>query len=622
MMHALPRRPRTSISLLALLLLLLLALTVLATSSTTNANAAEGEEGVAWRLEQPSPPPPPVGVPPSSTPIGLGNVGDIQFWAPNRGLLITPGNGSTIGAGLWAYDGVSWHQLSTVCGATDGRIGWAGPEDFWTISDGRPGQAADPKTGRPAPVEDNTLCHFAHGEVVKSYASPAFQANSYQPMHALGCLSASDCWFAGDPLPSPQAGEAFHLHWNGGALTAQPNPHGHAVESMRKFEGRLFESVRLAPGDQAAELETPLPSALHVINPSGVTPTFEPVLGAPLYSSEEFPEALDFLRLGADGEEMWAAAGPVREPPAHSSRAGVTVERYTGQWSHVLGPERPAPSAIDEDVVNSIAPVPGTSSAWLALDSHDDAQSPSPTASALLARVSADGTVETQTLPSEAEVAQGVGPKGAAKALTCPAANDCWMVTTQGWLFHLAPEGERTLARDSSSAFAGLITFRPADEGVPQVVPDAPPPDTSGLVETQAAKGGLTEIPTANESKVKAPLLSNIHSRLVHGTTLELRFHLAVKARVKLLAKRKQKTVASTPMRTFAGGNRKLLLALNRRRWPTKLDLQTHALEPLPLVSTRLPGNNTVGTGFVALPGTPTSAGSRSLVTPLGGLLP
>jgi hypothetical protein len=584
--------------------------------SPDQAVAAESEEGVAWRLEQPLPPEPPVGVPPSSTPIGLGDVGDIQFWAPNRGLLITPGNGSTVPAGLWAYNGQRWHELATVCGATDGRIGWAGPEEFWTISDGRPGQAADPKTGRPAPLEDNTLCHFAHGEVAGSYASPAFQANSYQPMHALGCLSPSDCWFAGDPLPSPQEGEAFHLHWNGGALSAEPNPHGHAVESMRKLEGQLFESVRLSPGDRAAEPETPLPSALHVINPRGVTPTFESVLGVPLYTSEEFPEALDFLRLGSDGEELWAAAGPVREPPAHSSRAGLTVERYAGQWTHVLGPERPAPSAIDEDVVNSIAPEPGTGGAWIALDSQDDALAPSPTAPALVAHVSADGTVETQTLPSEAEVAQGVGPKGAAKAISCPAFEDCWMVTTQGWLFHLAPEGARTLPRDGSSAFAGPITFRPPDEGVPQVVPDAPPPDTSGLVETQAAKTALTELQGATETKIRAPLISNIHSRLVRSTTLELRFHLAVKARVKLLAKRKAKVVASTPVRTFAGGNRKLLLTLNRRRWPTKLDLQSHALAPLPLVSTRLPGNNTVGTSAVTLTGLPLFGGEHSFANP------
>jgi hypothetical protein len=582
-------------------------------------------EGATWHLEQPAPPEPPVGVVGSGTPIGLGLVGDMQFWAPNRGLLITAGNGNTIPPGLWSYNGEKWHLLSNVCGASDGRIAWAGPEEFWTVSDGRPGQAANPKTGLPAPLEDNTLCHFAHGEVVGSYAAPAFQANSYQPMHAAGCISASDCWFAGDPLPEPENGEAFHVHWNGSSLTAEPSRQGHVIEGLSAFEGRLFESVRLSTLDApSAEFETPLPAALHVINPSGVSPTFEPVLGLPLYSSEEFPEALDYLHLGADADSLWAAAGPVAEPPSGSAHAKLTVLRNSsGAWRQLLGPEAKPPSAIAEDVVQSIAPEPGTEGAWLALASRDDIANP--TAQATIAHVASDGSVETQTLPSAAEAAEGIGPKGAAKAIVCPAAEDCWLITTQGWLFHLAPEDRRQLPAgevDRSAAFAGEITFRPLDAGLPQVVPDAPPPDDSGLGERPAGKGFLVEIPTTPEAKVKAPLVTSLHTKLVRGTTLELRFHLAVKARVKLLAKRNKRVVASTAQHTFAAGNRKLLLGLDRRRWPTKLDLQAHALAPLPEESTRLPGNNTIGTGVATLPGTPGSPTARSLIAPFEGTLP
>jgi hypothetical protein len=605
--------------------LLLVGVCLLALGAALPAVGEAAEGGASWRLEQPAPPEPPVGVTGSGTPIGLGLVGDMQFWAPNRGLLITPGNGSTIPPGLWAYNGERWHLLSNQCGATDGRIAWAAPEEFWTVSDGRPGQAANPKTGLPAPLEDNTLCHFAHGAIVGSYAAPAFQANSYQPMHAAGCISSSDCWFAGDPLPEPENGKAFHLYWNGSSLIAEPSQQGHAIEDMRTFEGRLFESVRLSTLDAPpAELETPLPAAVHVINPTGVSPTFEPVLGMPLYSSEEFPQALDFLHLGVDADSLWAAAGPVAEPPPSSTHAKLTVLRNQGgSWQQLLGPEAEPPSALAEDVVQSIAPEPGSEGAWVALANRDDLKRP--TVSALLAHVDSDGSVETQTLPSEAEVAEGIGPKGAAKAIVCPASEDCWMVTTQGWLFHLAPEDRRKLPPgevDRSPAFSSEITFRPLDAGLPQVVPDAPPPDDSGFGERAAGKSQLIEIQTTPEAKVKAPLVSRLHTKLVHGTTLELRFHLAVKARVKLLAKRKQRVVASTAQRTFAGGNRKLLLPLDRRRWPTKLDLQAHALAPLPLESTRLPGNNTVGTGIVTLPGTPGSPSARSLSAPFEGPLP
>jgi hypothetical protein len=66
-------------------------------------------------------------------------------------------------------------------------------------------------------------------------------------------------------------------------------------------------------------------------------------------------------------------------------------------------------------------------------------------------------------------------------------------------------------------------------------------------------------------------------------------------------------------MHTFAAGNRKLLVALNVHKWPTKLDLQTHALEPLPTVSVRGAGTTTVGTGLRVLPTTPAFNGTGSL---------
>ena len=156
----------------------------------------EDDGGASWRLEQPRRRPPPPGVAEAPVPIGLGRIGDIEF-APgmtNRGALITSGNPPTIPPGVWEYNGVAWHELSTVCGASDGRIVWAGPEEFWTISDGRPGQAAN-ANGAVPPLRDNTLCRFSNpghsGEplrVMESFAFPAFEADSYQAMNAGACL--------------------------------------------------------------------------------------------------------------------------------------------------------------------------------------------------------------------------------------------------------------------------------------------------------------------------------------------------------------------------------------------------------------------------------------------------
>lgn len=567
-----------------------LATTLAAAAVAIPARATEAgleDDGHAvWRLEQPKPPPAPAGTPSSETPIGLGRIGDIEFWAPNRGLLITAGNGSTIPAGVWVYDGVGWHELSTVCGASDGRIAWAGPDDFWTISDGRPGQAANPANGEPAPLANLTLCHFSGGQVVGSYASPAFQASSYQEMHAAGCLSASDCWFAGDPLPEPQVG-AFHLHWDGHSLTAEHNPQGHAVEDMRAFGRYLYESVRIAPGDQLSEPEPSSPPVLRRIAPSGIQPTFIPLsTRLPQYAPGEFPAALDFLRLGVDTEGLWAAGGPAAQPPEGSAPAEVTVIHYAGGlWSQVVGPstDPPGGNPFAEDVVSSIAAEPGGQNAWIALDSVRDAAAPSPLASALVARIAADGTIsDEQRLPASGE---GTGPRGAAEKIVCPAPHDCWMATTKGWLFHLS-DGSK-LAQDTDPAFAGPIGFRPTDEGLPQVAPDAPPADDSGLVEPPPPSTSvLVESPEAGaQSRVTVPLFSHLRTRLARGATLELRFHLAVKARVRLVAKRHRTVVARTRLSTFAAGNRRLLLRLDPRRWPTKLDLQSHALAPLPTVA-------------------------------------
>ena len=442
----------------------LLAFTVLvvvfaALCGSAGAQALEDDSGASWRLEQPAPPKAPTGVAEAPAPIGLGHIGDIEF-APgmtNRGALITAGNPPTVPAGVWEYNGVTWHELSNVCGASDGRIVWVGPEEFWTISDARPGQASNSNHEIP-PTRDNTLCRFSNpghaGEplrVMESFASPAFEANSYQAMNAGACLGATDCWFAGEPLPSAsvEAG-SFHLRWNGQSLEEQPYPgEGHGVHSMQSFEGRIYEGVRIGEHDRVESTEAP--AALHAINAEGANP-FEPIGELPLYGEGVFPTALDFLHLSTAGEILWAAAGPKAATPAGSQPSQLTVLRDVGGgWLQLLGPER-TPQASEQPfpgvTVSALAAEPGSESAWLGLDSPGDyakasneskGNEPSAQEYARVARVSAAGAIpaeDTESLPSEA----GVGPKGAAYAITCPAAHDCWLATTYGWIFHLATE--------------------------------------------------------------------------------------------------------------------------------------------------------------------------------------
>jgi hypothetical protein len=607
--------------LLALVVAAALCIAVL--PAAASAQGLEDVGGASWRLQQPAPPPPPPGVAEAPVAVGLGRIGDIEFapGMPNRGVLIASGNPPTVPAGVWEFNGVSWHLLASVCGASDGRIVWAGPEEFWTISDGRPGQAPGPNNEQ-APIRDDTLCRFSNpghnGEplrVMESFAAPAFEADSYQPLTAGACFSAEDCWFAGAALPkqSVTAG-SFHLHWDGSSLSEEPYPgEGHAVESMQRFEGRLYEGVRIRESDRSETSEEP---ALHTISPAGSEPVFDKVAELPLYEAGEFPAALDFLHLSAGEELLWGAAGP-QSTPAGSNPAQVTIVRDAGGgWVQVVGPAHtPAPEAqpFEGETPTTMAAEPGSEDAWIGLDSPGDydlatsetpGDEPSVGEVARVARVSANGAISSEDEQSLPSAESGIGPKGAAFTMTCPAVHDCWLATTRGWLFHLSTAGEQAeeeagASADHDPAFETEISERPADRGLPVTTPDTLPPDTSGLL------GEITKPPppletksTPEESRVTLPLLSRIHSRVVHGHTLELRFHLAVKARLKLLAKRGKRLVASTPLRTLAAGNRSLMLRLNPKRWPTKLQLESHPLAPLPTVSINRSNETTVSTSL------------------------
>ncbi len=460
-------------------------------------------------------------------------------------------------------------------------------------------------------------------------------------MHAAGCFDPSDCWFGGEGLEEPQIG-GFQLHWNGAALEAEPYPEeGHAIESMSPLEGILYEGVRIAPGDRDTQ-PNPEPPVIHRVNPAGFVPVFEPETEVPLYGEEERPEALEALQLSTADGTLWGAAGAKRTEGGAPGQLTV-VRRVESFWSQMIGPEHPLQALFSnlpeeeallgrktqsgevvarEAALSSLAAEPGGSGAWIALQPPESKGSLL-TERAVVTHISGAGQVErAQALPSSAEQETGTGAKGAASKLVCPAANDCWLATAQGWLYHLTTSAARAAEvanPDTDPSFAGPITYRPPDQGLPQVSADAPPPDTSGQVEEPPDYGGTFAeakgVPL--ETTVQAPLLTQLHSRVVHGTTLELSFHLAVKARVRLLAERHKKVVASTPMRTLGAGNRKLLLVLNRKEWPTKLSLQTHPLAPLPSTTTKEAvggpehggsSSNSISTGLHVLPEVPTFA--------------
>jgi hypothetical protein len=569
---------------------LTLALALLLAAAPAPARAAGQDGGASWQFAPAEAPPPPTGAEPSKFPTALGKVGDIAFFSPNRGLLITAGNGF-VPAGLYAYDGVSWHQLSTVCGATDGRIAWAGPDEFWTISDQRPGQLGIHSDA----LWDVSLCHFLDGQVVGSYAMPIGQPDSYLPMNAAACDGPDDCWFGGG---LGEEGEgAFHLYWNGSTLSVVYSPQDHAVASMVTADGQIYESAQLEPGESYDDENTSNPKLLHKIVPSDPEEMFHPELpeeagcvgfcpplpdyGTDGSGREVAPDTLAGLSLSSDwspsgegpaSEQLWAVAGPdSTAPPTGDGTAHPVALRHINEaWTQVL--PNLASFAAGEDP-DGVAADPGEAAAWITIDSADEVAH-------LDLLSSADGgttwtVAERDALGPE----QGVGARGEAGPIACPSAHECWLATTQGWLFHLTDGAQ--LAKDTDPFFDGedgVISYRPRDAGVPEETPEQAPEE--GPAQVSIAPPAVTTSqgqPTPSAPKPKKALVTHLHVRVLRDDVLEMTFTLTGAAHVRLLASRHGRVVARTRRETLHKGAHRLELHLNPLSWPTKLELSATA---------------------------------------------
>ena len=553
----------------------------------------------------------------AATPIGLGQVGDIEFWAPNRGLLITAGNPPTIPPGVWAYNGVAWHELSTVCGASDGRIAWAGPDEFWTISDGRPGQAN---------IEGNPAAGRQHAVPLRRRPGRRLLRLARLPAELLpgdarcGVPRSRRLLVRRRPAPdrpgrrlSPALGRPL-----ADGRTQPPGARGrgpaqlrrqavreraHSTTATAQRTGTAHRTVRPAP-DRAQRGATPGSSRCCPAcrsTPKGSSPR----------RSASCTSAPTNRRCGG------RPTRPSRRRKA-PRQGQVTVLRYAqGQWSQLLGPTtepeghnpsppkpKKAPTAAGPTKWSARSPSEPPSEAEQARGERKrlaGAQLPA-NSGERTAGVRAPGARgrrrddrrTSDRCPPTRKRCEGVGPKGAASKIACPAPDDCWMATSQGWLFHLA-------AAQTNGACPKTPT-RPSPGSSP-TARRTPASHRCRPTRHRKTTPGLTEGPPAvwhphrrslratGEARVAgAAVLRHSHpARARH--TLELSFRLAVQARVRLLAKRHKRVVASTPMRTLAAGNRTLLLRLDRTLWPTNLALRSHALAPLPTVSAAARGN-------------------------------
>ena len=528
---------------------------LLALLIAAGAAATARADALLWRLAQP---PPPAGVPFN---VPLGAPGDLSFWAPNRGLLTVEGNG-TIHRGIYSWNGQSWHQLATVCGgpAETARIAWAGPDEFWVVS-----EPSLPRAGSGL-----SLCRFKDGQVAGSWSTRVDAADPFRKMLSATCDGADDCWFGGvgsqDALGTRVG--AFHLHWDGTALATVYGPQGRGVSDMEFHQGRVYEStlVGRAPENRGDPVDLaepePQPSLLHTI--AGHVFARDPFLPEPL--SGVPADGTEMLALDSNGSQLWAVgggsgSGPAAPPEGAVERPPLAARLVGGNFEelHLSGAEFGA-----DDRFGDVAAMPGSDSALATVVPFGARHST--TSKATVATIGAGGATATTRLPTA-----GAG-RGSAARIACPAADDCWMVTWGGWLFHYSDGSPLPL--DADPNFQGTITFRP-NEAAEQFIPDALPADDSELFAPPPLEDAT---PKEGKTRRLPPLLKRIRSRL-HGLRLTVSFTVTRRARVALLAKRGGRTVAHTAKRTFGRGRHALSLRLSRDRYPTKLAFQARELK-------------------------------------------
>jgi hypothetical protein len=516
-----------------------------------------------WRLEQP---PPPEG---ARFKAPLGTPDDMEFYAPNEGLLSVEGN-SVVPDGLLFWNGRGWHQLATVCGGSGevSRIAWASPDEFWTIT-----EPSEPRVGSGL-----GLCHFKDGVIVGSYSTALQSPDPFRPMDAAACNGPDDCWFAGiaSEDPSGQRVGSFHLHWDGTNLTSSYQPQGRGVSGLAVYGGAFYESVFV--GTQAGDnthpvtLATPEPNGpilIHkLVGERFVDTGFQayPYAGVPT-------EGTELLSAKSDGADLWFSGGGAASGPDAPRDGSVPAPPVAVHYNEPFFQQAPIETSLfsREDRFVDIAPVPGTTSAWVADQTLSERGSA--TDRARVALIGADGSATIDTLP-----ASGAG-RGSAQLVAATGPEEAWMVTSAGWLFHYT--NGATLPEDTDPNWAGTITLRP-NESVEQFVADTPPPDDSKLLEPPPVQ--VETKPADEPVQLVIPALLKDIKVARHGLTVTISFVLTRLADVQLVAKLHGRVVARTRRQRLEPGHRRLTLTFQRRRWPDALSFKTKELtKPTPV---------------------------------------
>jgi len=572
-------------------------------------------------------------VEPPATAQSYLSVTSMAFRAWNRGLaaVTQAGNEGEDPYGVWVFNGVRWYPSpgfpgKKLCGGH--TIVWAGQKDYWLIGGepNREGKWADlcrfdgvSLEWEYLPIPEATMQHVAQVyDGTESFKSGTIDSAA--------CMAWNNCWFFGT--------YGTVVHWEGHFLTdASPNPsertlQGEYTDAVAR-EGPAGEPFGLAVAATAERYEGEKESV--PLEPSGPPPVqlygssgapFSPLPFTPpseAQHGDQYRTDLVAVDLDAAGQG-WVAGNPAalrlkeregsvpsgHDPAPPSTRPfnppnapqpsplvpistsgaaptcpGPETNRFT--YTPTSGATEPAGAFL----WSTIGVVPGSGEALAGgrMRRAPASAGPGPNEGAavgepVIARASCAGTtavtrfrIKDPTSPGHEAPADS---QGSVTAIAVNAPNDAWAATSEGFLAsgakeepHLyrltngqppdAPEGAENEERPRElQENEATFVFLPP-------VPEPPPQAPAAVTQTQTVT-----LPAAIYD-VKAKLHERKHDGHVY-LSLYITFKLRRPTKVGAQALRHGHVVSVAKAKLFAGKSGLLILSLNRKHWPTKVN--------------------------------------------------
>jgi len=542
-------------------------------------------------------------------------VTSMAFRAWNRGIAATVplANASAPNAfGVWLYNGTRWFPDPTfpgnaICKGT--KVLWAGKLDYWLIG----GPNTWPSlcrfdgvsfTWQPLAVPQVTLGHVP--------IDPGTGGPSNGSIKAGACLAWDDCWFFGS--------FGTVLHWDGqllsdatlgvgpapwlggdfGAAVARTDAAGNPFAFAASASGSVYGGSQVALPAQPDG--SPPPQLFHSdggpFTPLPFAPPTAPQAGDPFRTDLV---AIDFDTRG-DG---WVAGTPTSRPPALAQPAPLTRLTQDGSPASCPGYDAATFSyaphgggSADSYLWRGLSVFPDSGDALVGAGEqpaahgtnvNDDGQSEP---AIVLASCGSAPAVTRFRIPDPFNADQAhaqlvpADRQGATTAVAANAVNDAWAATTNGdvttapgpfqttynqrpHLYRLTDgQPPRAPSGDDYEPRPSVFTLDPP---VYVVAPPtyAPPPRTVTTV---------TKRRKATTKKLK-PAIYAVRAKLDHppggGYSLVVSFRVRRAVTVGVQALRRRTVVASSGLHRFGGRSGRLVLRLDRSRWPTGLRFVT-----------------------------------------------